>query len=112
MVYTGTHDNTTTAAWEQEASPEDVRQAREYTHCWPQEPLVDAFIRTAFASVSNTAIVPMQDWLGLGSQARMNVPSRAQGNWQWRMLPGKADEALAQRIGQLTRLYGRSPAGH
>ena len=112
VVYTGTHDNTTTAAWEQEASPEDVRQAREYTHCWPQEPLVDAFIRTAFASVSNTAIVPMQDWLGLGSQARMNVPSRAQGNWQWRMLPGKADEALAQRIGQLTRLYGRSPAGH
>ncbi len=109
VAYTGTHDNTTTAAWEGEAHPEDVVRARAYLHS-VGEPLVDSFIRGAFASVSRIAIVPMQDWLGLGAWARMNVPSRPDGNWQWRMAETDASEALAQRIAALTRLYGRENA--
>lgn len=106
VVYTGTHDNTTTAAWETDAPPEDVARARAYLHA-EGEPLVEGFIRAAMASVSATAIIPMQDWLGLGAEARMNVPSRPWGNWQWRLEPGVLTPALAQRIAALTELYGR-----
>ena len=106
VVYTGTHDNTTTAAWETEAPPEDVERARAYLHA-ADEPLVESFIRAAMASVSNTAIVPMQDWLGLGGEARMNVPSRPWGNWQWRVEQSAFTPQLAGRIAALTELYGR-----
>lgn len=106
VVYTGTHDNTTTAAWEAEAHPEDVARARAYLHA-ADEPLVESFIRAALASVSNTAIVPMQDWLGLGGEARMNVPSRPWGNWQWRVEQSALTPQLAGRIAALTELYGR-----
>lgn len=106
VVYTGTHDNTTTAAWETEAHPEDVERARAYLHA-ADEPLVESFIRAAMASVSNTAIVPMQDWLGLGGEARMNVPSRPWGNWQWRVEQSAFTPQLAGRIAALTELYGR-----
>ena len=106
VVYTGTHDNTTTAAWEAEAHPEDVARARAYLHT-ADEPLVESFIRAALASVSNTAIVPMQDWLGLGGEARMNVPSRPWGNWQWRVEQSALTPQLAGRIAALTELYGR-----
>lgn len=107
VVYTGTHDNTTTAAWQTEADPEDVALARAYMACGESEALVDAFIRTAFASVSDTAVIPMQDWLALPASARMNTPSKAGGNWQWRMAPGAASPALAGRIRRLTELYER-----
>ena len=107
VVYTGTHDNTTTAAWQTEADPEDVALARAYMACGENEALVDAFIRTAFASVSDTAVIPMQDWLALPASARMNTPSKAGGNWQWRMAPGAASPALAGRIRRLTELYER-----
>ena len=107
VVYTGTHDNTTTAAWQNDAAEQDVALARAYMACGEQEEMVDAFIRTAFASVSDTAIIPMQDWLALPSSARMNTPSKAEGNWQWRMAPGMAASKLAKRIRRLTALYGR-----
>ena len=107
VVYTGTHDNTTTAAWEGDAAPEDVALARAYMACGRDEALVDAFIRTAYASVSDTAIIPMQDWLALPAFARMNTPSKAEGNWQWRMAPGAASPALAKRIRALAELYQR-----
>ena len=68
---------------------------------------MESFIRAAMASVSNTAIVPMQDWLGLGGEARMNVPSRPWGNWQWRVEQSAFTPQLAGRIAALTELYGR-----
>ena len=108
VVYTGTHDNTTTAAWQTEAAPADVALARAYMACGEEaESLVPAFIRTAYACVSDTAIVPMQDWLALPAAARMNTPSKAGGNWRWRMPQGACTPALAQRICALARLYGR-----
>ena len=106
VVYTGTHDNIPTAAWQAQADPEDVAAARAYMAAAEQD-LTPAFIRTALSSVCDTAIIPMQDWLGLGAGARMNTPSRLSGNWQWRMAPGAAGETLASRIRALSERYGR-----
>lgn len=107
VVYTGTHDTTTTANWAADAAPQDVEQAREYLNCPEGHDLTDAFVRQALASISDTAIVPLWDWLGLGAQARINTPSRPDGNWQWRAEAGCLTPALAQRMRRLTDLYGR-----
>ena len=64
-------------------------------------------IRAAFASVADTVIIPMQDYLGLGSEARINTPSTLGRNWQWRMKPDAIASDLAGRIRELTELYGR-----
>ena len=65
------------------------------------------FIRAAIASVSDTAIIPMQDYLELGLHHRTNIPGTQSGNWQWRLLPDEATPALARRIRRVTELYGR-----
>jgi 4-alpha-glucanotransferase len=59
-------------------------------------------------SVAKIAIVPMQDVLGLGAEARMNLPARQEGNWRWRMRPGRIDARLAERLKKLTETYGRA----
>jgi 4-alpha-glucanotransferase len=69
------------------------------------------FIRAVFASVANTAIVPMQDLLGLGSEARMNLPNSTAGNWLWRFQPGALKDELAYRLRDLTGLFGRLREG-
>ena len=66
-------------------------------------------IRAAWSSVSDTAIAPMQDILGLGSPARMNLPGTSVGNWIWRLREGLLTNALSDRLGELTALYGRAP---
>jgi 4-alpha-glucanotransferase len=65
------------------------------------------FIRTVLASVANTAIVPLQDVLGLGTEARMNLPNSTEGNWAWRVKPNALNDAIAARLKNLTKLYGR-----
>ena len=65
------------------------------------------FIRAALASVSDTAVIPMPDWLGLGAEARINTPSTLGGNWLWRIDPAALTDALAADILALTKLYGR-----
>ncbi|HEX9628738.1 MAG TPA: 4-alpha-glucanotransferase [Pyrinomonadaceae bacterium] len=65
------------------------------------------FIRAVLASVANTAVVPLQDVLGLGTEARMNLPNSTEGNWSWRVKPGALTKELAQRLRALTELYGR-----
>ena len=67
------------------------------------------FIRAVLASVADTAIVPLQDILGLGSSARMNLPASQQGNWQWRYKPNALNERLSQRLKHLTEIYVRNP---
>ncbi len=108
VVYTGTHDNTTAAAWQRQARPEDAAFARLYLGLGPRGRLGAAMVRAALASVADTAIVPMQDWLGLGAAARFNTPSTLGGdNWRWRLVPGQLTPELAARIRLLTRSYGR-----
>ncbi len=65
------------------------------------------FIRLALMSVADTAIIPMQDILGLGSEARMNLPGRAEGNWRWRFVPAMLTAGIKRRLKELVALYGR-----
>ena len=106
VVYTGTHDNVTTEGWRTNASAEDVAYACRYLRCQPEE-LTEAMICACLASVSDTAVIPLADWLHLGSEARINTPSTQGSNWQWR-LACPLPEALAGHIAQLTVLYERA----
>jgi len=109
VVYTGTHDNTTTAAWLDEQPPEARRHLAEYLGAQPDE-LLEALIRAALASVGATAILPLQDVIGLGAEARMNTPSRIEGNWLWRASPDAIGAARIEWLGHMVELYGRAPA--
>jgi len=108
VVYTGTHDNPTTLGWFKSAPQEDTAFALEFIGAGNIKEGVRAFIRCALSCAANTAIIPMQDYLGLDDRARMNTPSTLGGNnWRWRMLPDAASPALAEEIKKLTVLYGR-----
>ncbi len=107
VVYTGTHDNDTTLGWWQHSSTESERHhMRVYLATDGSLPHFD-LIRASFTSVSKAAIIPMQDYLGLATDARMNFPGRASGNWGWRLRPEQMSAALAKHIRALTLVYQR-----
>ena len=108
VVYTGTHDNTTTQDWQHSAAQTDVDNACRYLAC-TRRTLTDCMIRAAMASVSDTAVIPLADWLHLPASARINTPSTQGGNWQWRLPAHLLTPALAAHIAEETRLYGRVP---
>jgi 4-alpha-glucanotransferase len=110
VAYTGTHDNNTARGWfEREAGEEQRRRVFRYLgREVPLEEIHWALIRLIMASAADTVIIPLQDALGLGEEARMNRPATDEGNWLWRLLPGQADEALAQKLADITEVYGRS----
>jgi len=118
VAYTGTHDNDTTVGWFQSVAGEgstrtakQIEQERkfcmDYLNTDGKEIHWD-FIRSLLASVANTAIVPLQDLLGLGTEARMNLPNSTSGNWSWRLQSGTLTDALANRLKELVELYGRT----
>jgi 4-alpha-glucanotransferase len=105
VVYTGTHDNDTLAGWLAQANHREIAYLRRYIGCAPR--LGKVMVREALKSVAAWAIIPMQDHLGLGSEARMNRPSTVGGNWAWRMAAGAFTRKLADKLAGLSRLYGR-----
>ena len=107
IVYTGTHDNDTVVGWFNAATPDDRKYVLDYMNTVDHD-IHWSFIRLAWSSVAYTAIVPMQDLLGLGTTARMNLPGTTQNNWQWRALPDDFSPELAAKLAHLTLLYGRS----
>ena len=107
VVYTGTHDNDTLIGWFQKAKEEDRQFARDYLNSRSDDEIHWDAIRGAWSSVANMAISPVQDFLGLGSEARINTPGVAAGNWQWRLRHGVLTDELAERIAKLTRVYSR-----
>lgn len=107
IVYTGTHDNDTVNGWLKTANPTDVQYAIRYLKLNKEEGYHWGFIRGAWSSVGKIAIAQMQDFLGLGSEARMNIPSTIGGNWKWRATKEQLSPALAEKILELTKLYGR-----
>ena len=108
VCYTGTHDNMTMRQWFETAAPEAVEYAAEYMNLTKKEGLVWGVVRTAFSSVSETCVVPMQDLLDLGAEARMNFPGTlSDANWTWRMKKGSTGKALEKKLLALTKLYGR-----
>ncbi|MBO5094741.1 MAG: 4-alpha-glucanotransferase [Lachnospiraceae bacterium] len=107
VVYTGTHDNDTTVSWYGELNRSDKRLAKKYLDIHSTKEIQWVFIRSALSSVADTAVIPMQDYLGLGGEARMNMPSTLGTNWKWRMKPDACTDELAQRIRDMVKLYGR-----
>ena len=110
VVYTGTHDNDTTAGWYGKL-PGTQRKALQKKLGANNREIVWAMIREALASQADTAIVPAQDLLELGSEARMNFPGIAKGNWGWRLKDGALTQKLAQRLRSLTIECGRLKTG-
>jgi 4-alpha-glucanotransferase len=109
VVYTGTHDNDTLLGWWKSAATEFERQQVEsYLGPCPDD-FNWAMIRAAFTSVASLSFVPLQDALGLGSEARMNVPSREQGNWRWRFSGDSLRPELAKKLATLTEVCDRLP---
>jgi 4-alpha-glucanotransferase len=108
VVYTGTHDNDTSLGWfRNSGKPEEIELALKYLGTEGREFNWD-FVRLALSSVADTAIIPLQDVLGLGSEARMNYPSKASGNWSWRYLPGALTVEIKERLAEMTEIYGRA----
>ena len=107
VVYTGTHDNDTLVGWFQKAKEEDRQFARDYLNSRSDDEIHWDAIRGAWSSVACMAISPVQDFLGLGSEARINTPGVASGNWQWRLKQGVLTDELAERIAKLTKIYSR-----
>jgi 4-alpha-glucanotransferase len=119
VVYTGTHDNNTSLGWfrevEQPESPAALEpmqaeraMALKYMASDGRQPHWD-MIRLAFASVGTLALIPMQDVLGLGQEARINYPGKAEGNWEWRFTADMLTAELSGRLRELTEIYGRVP---
>ena len=109
IVYTGTHDNNTTVGWFNERSPEGKSRVIDYLGCLCDDGIHWALIRLALGSVGNTVVLPFQDILGLGTDAKMNTPSQASGNWSWRCRAEAFNDELSGRLKYLTYLYGRTP---
>jgi 4-alpha-glucanotransferase len=115
VAYTGTHDNDTTVGWfrgeggldmsKEQARAERARALR-YLHSDGSGIHWD-FIRAVEASVARTAVIPLQDVLGLGSEARFNRPASPTGNWRWRCVEGQLEGFHAQRLREMAELYGR-----
>jgi 4-alpha-glucanotransferase len=118
VAYTGGHDNDTTVGWwtssgagDSTRTPEDVRKehdfARAYLNFRDDSEINWVMIRAVLASVADIAIVPLQDVLGLGSAARMNLPGTVSGNWKWRYRRGALSGELSARLRSLVALYDR-----
>jgi 4-alpha-glucanotransferase len=101
VVYTGTHDNDTTAGWYRKL-PSAQRKALQTQMGANDREVVWAMIREALASPADTAIIPAQDLLELGSEARMNFPGIAKGSWRWRLKDGALSQELAERLRSIT----------
>ncbi len=107
VVYSGTHDNDTTRGWYEHSSKEHERDfARRYLGRDGGDIAWD-FIRLAFSSVADMAVAPLQDVLNLGTEARMNLPGTAAGNWGWRFQWGQITDAIRDRLRELTISYLR-----
>lgn len=117
VAYTGTHDNDTTVGWwsssgagDSTRNAEDIRRERDVAKQYLRtdgSQIHWTFIATILGSVADTVLVPLQDVLGLGSEARMNLPGSGEGHWQWRFLPGAVTDAHAARLRELAILYDR-----
>jgi len=108
VVYTSTHDSDTTLGWWRSGVTDTERRAvRAYFGPKVEEEVHWAFIHAAASSVADLCIAPLQDVLGLGSEARMNIPSHADGNWMWRYQPGALSQEAAERLAALIAITDR-----
>ncbi len=109
VAYTGTHDNQTLVGWFQTISHKERQMARSYLCDWytPDEQLHHSLIGLLMRSPAKLCVIPLQDYLGYGDVARMNQPGTVGGNWRWRVRKEDMPPQLANRIRQMTELFGR-----
>lgn len=107
VVYTGTHDNATTRGWLGDASEHERQHLARYLGP-VRPPTTEDLMRLALSSIANTAIVPLQDVLDLGGEARFNTPGAPEGNWTWRVRADQLDPARADCLAEMTQTYGRA----
>ena len=107
VVYTGTDNNDTILSWTETAAKKDVENAKEYLRVKENRDVVKEMMIAAMPSVANTCILTMQEMIGLGKEARMNVPSTVGGNWNWRMKQGANTSAKAAKLKNLAKIYFR-----
>lgn len=107
VVYTGTHDNDTVIGWSKNISKEDLEFAKEYMSVKNDNELNWCMIKTAYATAADTVIIPMQDFIGAGSEGRINIPSTLGENWKWRIDKGCLNDWLAEIIYKVTKTYRR-----
>jgi 4-alpha-glucanotransferase len=108
VVYTGTHDNETTVGWYRNSTSDEKDHVRRYVARDGTDIAWD-LIRVAYASVADSAVVPLQDLMALGNEARMNFPGKTGGWWRWRYTPEMLTETIADRLRELTQLFSRLP---
>lgn len=109
VVYTGTHDNDTILGWKENLDEESLEFCKSFVDIQSDDDteFLWKIIKTAHSSVADTVIIQMQDYLGLGSNARMNIPSTLGGNWEWRLRRNTITKELTEKIALITRTYGR-----
>jgi 4-alpha-glucanotransferase len=109
VVYTGTHDNETLRGWLDSIKKAELAEVQDYVdyHVKNKAVLTRKLVRAALASSADMCIIPMQDWLGLSNEARINTPSTIGENWKWRMDKDALTKDLSAEMKKLTRLYGR-----
>jgi 4-alpha-glucanotransferase len=108
VVYTGTHDNDTTAGWFKSLASAEQAFVRSYCDAKGKN-IAWSLIRLAWASVADLAVIPLQDLLNLGSTARINTPGTSTGNWRWRVGAEQLRRAPFAQLKALTQTYGRAP---
>ena len=108
VVYTGTHDNDTIMGWYEALDKKDKAAARKYLDIRSRKDVHLVFIREALKSVADTTVIPIQDYLALGSEARINTPSTLGNNWKWRVRKEMLTDKLAKQMHDLGELYGRT----
>ena len=109
VVYTGTHDNDTVVGWSKTLDDDDINFAKNYMRTAEGEGINWSMIKTAYATAADTVIIPMQDFCGMGSEARINIPSTLGDNWVWRIDSGCINSWLAGIIKEITLTYRRFP---
>ncbi|MCR5278404.1 MAG: 4-alpha-glucanotransferase [Lachnospiraceae bacterium] len=110
VIYTGTHDNETTRGWYKRILEEKDYSAEylaDYLGDITEENIADRLIRAAYSSVCDTCVIPLQDWLNIDNEGRINVPSVLGDNWDWQMKEGDLTDELAERMSKYKRIYGR-----
>ncbi len=110
VAYTGTHDNNTMRGWFLDEADKSARArlSRYLGREIDADNVAWESLRAVMASVADTVVFPLQDVLGLGQEARMNQPSRPEGNWAWRLEAGMLTPAVGRRLGEVTQVYGRA----
>ena len=103
----GTHDNDTVVGWYEALDKDSKKFTKDYLKIKEDDDVCDAVVAAAMGSVAEYCIIPVQDYLGLGSESRINIPSTVGANWKWRMKKGAITTEVVEKMAGMAKMYGR-----